>query len=210
VSAISDAGGIPLLIPATRPATEAGAYLDRIDGLCLSGGDDVDPGTYGRDNDCSLGVDASADAWEIELLRRAAARRMPSLCICRGVQVMNVAHGGTLHQEVLSSGGGLHEPLDDREVATKLADRHSVELSAGGRLSDIYQASVIEVNSLHHQAVDEIGDGLALEAVAPDGVIEGLAPIEQGWWAVGVQWHPERTGGADKALFEAFLGACSG
>jgi putative glutamine amidotransferase len=208
VAAFADAGATPLLIPNARPVEEASVFLDRIDGLALSGGGDVDPASYGARNERSYDTDATVDRWELALLAEARDRRMPTLCICRGIQILNVAHGGTLHQEVLAP-GTIHEPLSGRSGAEILAARHPVSLADGGRLQDIYGAGTLQVNTIHHQAIDVLGDGLAVEATAPDGIIEAVVSTDPDWWCVGVQWHPERNAAGDDRLFRALAGAAA-
>lgn len=209
VSAISSAGGVPLLVPNRRPMDEAGLLLDRVDGLVLSGGDDVDPATYGRENTDSKDVDDRVDAWEIELVQRARRRWLPTLAICRGIQILNVAHGGTLRQEIMTE-GGVHHPLTRLSAEQILAGGHEVGLTPLGRLARLYGTTTLAVNSIHHQAIDELGADLEVEAVAPDGIIEAVASKDSDWWAVGVQWHPERTRHhIDKPLFAAFVDAAA-
>ncbi len=208
VAAFADAEAIPLLIPNARPVEEASVFLDRIDGLVLSGGGDVDPASYGADNEASYDTDPSVDRWELALLTEARRRRMPTLCICRGIQILNVAHGGTLHQEVLAT-GTIHEPLSGRSGAEILAARHPVSLGEGGRLRDIYGAETLRVNTIHHQAIEVLGEGLAVEATAPDGIVEAVVSTDPGWWCVGVQWHPERNDAGDDRLFRSLVAAAA-
>ncbi len=203
VTAFSEAGMTPMLIPNARPVDEAALFLDRIDGLALSGGGDVDPASYGAHNERSYDTDPAVDRWELALLTEARRRRMPTLCICRGIQILNVAHGGTLHQEILAP-GTLHEPLSGRTGPEILAATHPVSFSDGGTLRGIYGADTLEVNTIHHQAIDVLGVGLAVEATAPDGIIEAVVSTDPQWWCVGVQWHPERNGGRDGRLFRSF------
>jgi putative glutamine amidotransferase len=203
VRAFCDAGMIPLLIANGRPVEEATAVLDRVDGLALSGGGDVDPSSYGAENTHSYDCDRRVDAWELALLGEARRRKVPTLCICRGIQILNVAHGGTLRQEILAP-DTIHEPLSGKSGPEILAARHPVELTGGGRLASIYGADQLLVNTIHHQAIDGLGDNLAVEACAPDGTIEAVASKDPNWWCVGVQWHPERTDGVDAPLFAAF------
>ena len=202
VTAFSEAGMTPMLIPNARPVDEAALFLDRIDGLALSGGGDVDPASYGAHNERSYDTDPAVDRWELALLTEARRRRMPTLCICRGIQILNVAHGGTLHQEMLAP-GTIHEPLSGRTGPEILATTHPVSLSDGGKLRGVYGADTLEVNTIHHQAIDMLGDGLAVEATAPDGIIEAVVSTDPQWWCVGVQWHPERNGGRDGRLFRS-------
>lgn len=210
ITTIGDAGAVPLLIPSRRPRDEAGTLLDRIDGLLLSGGDDVDPFTYGHEDAGSIGADRAVDDWEIELVQRARRRLVPTLAICRGMQVLNVAHGGTLRQHIWAEGTP-HPPLDGLTPDEVLAGGHAVGLTPSGRLAAIYGTTSLDVNSIHHQAIDDVGDGLEVEAVASDGVIEAVGSTDPSWWSVGVQWHPERTRfDVDKPLFAAFLDAATG
>lgn len=206
VSALSDSGATPLLIPNARPTNEAPAILDRVDGIVLSGGGDVDPSSYGAANSRSYDTDPLVDAWEMALLAEARRRRTPTLCICRGVQILNVAHGGTLHQEILAP-GTVHEPLSGKSPAEILAAKHSMSLAESGRLAAIYGTSTLEVNTIHHQAIDRVGDGLMVEGTAPDGIVEAVASTDPDWWCLGVQWHPERNGGIDAPLFGALTAA---
>jgi putative glutamine amidotransferase len=206
VLALSGSGATPLLIPNARPADEAPAVLDRLDGIALSGGGDVDPSTYGAPNSRSYDTDPLVDAWEMALLAEARRRRTPTLCICRGVQILNVAHGGTLHEEILAP-GTVHEPLAGKSPAEILAAKHAMNLTDGGRLAAIYGTSALEVNTIHHQAIDRLGDGLAVEGKAPDGIVEAVASTDPEWWCLGVQWHPERNGVADAPLFAALTAA---
>lgn len=202
VRAVSEAGGIPLLIPAARPTDEAEAAIDRVDGLVLTGGGDVDPATYGAARAGSYDDDPSADRWEIALIDRARSAGRPLLAICRGMQILNVALGGTLHQEI-GAPGALHEPIGGSPDAI-LARRHPVSLAPGGTLAGWHGTDSLSVNTIHHQAIDDLGAGLEIEATAPDGVIEGIrSPAD--WMAVGVQWHPERLPELAKPLFGGFL-----
>jgi putative glutamine amidotransferase len=208
VTAFSDSGMMPMLIPNARPVEEAALVLDRIDGLALSGGGDVHPASYGARDERSYDTDPAVDRWELALLAEARRRRMATLCICRGIQILNVAHGGTLHQEILAP-GTIHEPLSARSGREILATTHPVWLSEGGRLRDTYGVDALEVNTIHHQAIDVLGDGLAVEGVAPDGIIEAVVSADPGWWCVGVQWHPERNEGRDRRLFRSFGAAAA-
>lgn len=208
VAAFSDSGMTPMLIPNARPVEEAALFLDRIDGLALSGGGDVDPASYGAHDERSYDTDPVVDRWELALLAEARRRRMATLCICRGIQILNVAHGGTLHQDVLAP-GTTHQPLSGRTGPEILAAGHPVSLSESGRLRDIYGVDVLEVNTIHHQAIDVLGDGLAVEATAPDGIIEAVVSTDPEWWCVGVQWHPERNQGRDGRLFRSLAAAAA-
>jgi putative glutamine amidotransferase len=178
------------------------------DGLVLGGGIDVDPSRYGRDrlDNGTVEVDAERDAVDFDLLEIARRRRTPILGICRGLQVVNVALGGTLVQDIPAQqpSGVPHE--SPREPRTRRD--HSVAVAPGTRLEAIVAAREIEVNSRHHQAIEQVAEGLSVSAVAPDGVPEA---VEAGGaeWFVAVQWHPENLAGdpASERLFADFARA---
>jgi putative glutamine amidotransferase len=172
-------------------------YLDRLDGICLSGGPDLDPDSYGAlERHAELGpTEPSLDAFELALLNGALERGMPILAICRGAQALNVACGGTLRQHVPGH----------RQIELASQPTHTVEIVQRSRLARIVRASTLPVNSFHHQAVERVGAGLRVVARAADGTIEG---IEGAGFVLGVQWHAETL--ADHlGLFEALVAAAS-
>jgi putative glutamine amidotransferase len=207
VRSVEDAGGLALLLPPGQPS-DAPLLLDRLDGLLLSGGADIDPALYAQVPHPKLGrVVRARDDFELALCREALHRDLPILAICRGQQVLNVATGGTLVQDIPSVvvGAGDHDPPAERWEPV-----HEVDLLQGSRLRDILGRERVEVNSFHHQAVDALGDGLSICARAvTDRVVEGVEDPQRRF-VLGVQWHPEafwrepRTFGA---LFEALVGA---
>jgi len=190
VDAILAAGGIPLVLP---PQEDHAAVLtERIDGLLLSGGGDVAPERYGTSDvhPTTYGVHALRDRFELELVDAANARNMPILGICRGLQLLNVAYGGTLVQDVASSES---EALEHRQHETKRAKDdlgHQVRLDPNSVLAAIYGQETIGVNSFHHQAIDAVGDGLTVIGRATDDVIEAVADARRPF-VLAVQWHPE-------------------
>lgn len=207
VESVVAAGGVPVVGVHVEPEL-APTVLDGVDGLLVSGGGDVHPGTYGDEHDGrSHDVDLAADRFELALLREARARKLPTLCICRGMQLLNVAHGGTLRQDIAVD-GSIHPPYSavPEEV---VGARHDVEIEAGSRLAEVFGPGSRAVNTIHHQAVDRVGEGLVVTAHASDGTIEGLEPLERDWDALGVQWHPEKVYTEDEALFDAFVEACT-
>ena len=207
VRALEGAGLVPLIVPPLGDPAMAGRVLEAVDGLVLTGGEDVEPVHYGADPHQKLGeVNARRDASELALAAAARARRLPTLAICRGVQVLNVALGGTLVQDIpseLSVGG--HDGHADGEHRDSRV--HRIDVAAGSLLAAALGATSLDVNSFHHQAIDRLGAPLRITARAPDGVIEGVE-ADDAWWAVGVQWHPEELAASeepwDRALFAAF------
>jgi len=210
-AALAAAGGLPVAIPLNLPEPTLAALLGRLDGLCLAGGDDVDPVRYGEARHPALGaVDAERDRTELWLSRRALDERLPLLAICRGIQVLNVAAGGTLYQDLAAD---LPESLPHsyRPSPSTPWDRpkHRVRLAAGSGLARLLSAEELQTNSFHHQAVKQVAGGFTPVAWADDGVIEAIEANGQ-HFAIGVQWHPEAMARRDPAaqqLFRAFIAA---
>jgi putative glutamine amidotransferase len=179
--------------------------LDAFDALLLVGGGDVDPARYGAEPDPTLyGVEPDRDDLEIALLREADARRFPTLCVCRGMQVMNVAFGGTLIQHLADDDRFIPHgvPSGEEHIA------HQVKLAAASRIADAANTDVLSCASHHHQGVDAdgLGDGIVATGWSEDGLVEAIER-EEGWM-VGAQWHPEETAGEDRAqqgLFDGLL-----
>jgi putative glutamine amidotransferase len=193
-----------VVMPDDLGEDEADQLLDRFDGLLLIGGGDLDPESYGQPREQQVyGVIARRDGFELPLVRAAVARRMPTLAICRGHQVLNVALGGTLQQHVISR----DVPHGVPGVAGG-SIMHSVRVQDGSRLATTLGATVADISSQHHQAVEKLGDDLEAVAWADDGVIEGIELADDDRWVIGVQWHPEDTAGTDaveQRLFDAFV-----
>lgn len=212
LSALENAGLVPLAVAPISALERAHDVLAATSALVLTGGEDVDPARYGEAPHPRLGaVSGERDAWEIALVHAARERKLPVLAICRGVQILNVALGGTLIQDIPSEIDSEinHDPDHPRTQRT-----HSVEVMTDSRLARAIGVTRLDVNSVHHQAVRRVAPSLRIVATAPDGVIEGVetAPDDP-WWCVGVQWHPEDTvasgAGWDRMLFESF-GAIAG
>lgn len=195
------AGMTPVMFPAALDPTDAGRLVAMVDGLLISGGDDVDPATYGAENTDSKRAHPEVDLFEIALADEARARGKPVLAVCRGLQLLNVALGGTLRQEVTSE-GGVHD-LVTRDHEEMNARRHVVRFEEGSVLAEMYGAGEAKVNTLHHQGVERLADDLVVEARTDDGLIEA-ARFSGDWWALGVQWHPERLDDEHQRIFTIF------
>ena len=210
LTSLDGAGLTPIVVPPFAGGdrcADRDAILDVVSGLVLTGGEDVDPARYGAEPHPRLStVHAERDATELSLLDGARERLLPTLAICRGIQVMNVGLGGTLIQDIPSQRPSAiaHDGDGPRSDRT-----HAITLMRDSRLARAVARDQITVNSFHHQAVDALATGVIVTATAHDGVIEGIE-TEPGnpWWALGIQWHPEDlTGGPepwDRALFAAF------
>ncbi len=199
IDAVADVGLEPSLLVGGDPR----ASLETIDGLLLSGGGDIDPGQYGGEkHETNYMVDPRRDSYEIELTRCALASGLPILAICRGMQILNVATGGTLVAHVPERfGSALEHRAPPREPVV-----HRVQVPADSRLSLTLATTDLAVMSWHHQAVDRLGTGLRVAATAADGVIEAVEFV-QPRSVIAVQWHPELKGaddGRQRRLFAAF------
>ena len=189
---VAAGGGQPVLLP---PTPGIGGVLARLDGLVLSGGGDIDPARYGatRDPQTDAANPARDDA-EIELTRQALATGLPLLGICRGLQVVNVALGGTLHQHLLALVGH-----DGHSPEARGYGSHKVSVAAGSQLAGILGRTEAAVPTHHHQAVGRLGDGLVPTAWTDDGTVEAVELAEPESFMIAVQWHPEA--GDDLSLF---------
>jgi putative glutamine amidotransferase len=202
----------PVLIPATQDIDSLEGYLDGVSGLLFpGGGSNVEGRRYGGPTDIDMLVDPDRDHVALELMRGADARGMPFLAICRGFQEMNVAFGGTLHTDIHAAGhtaDHLEDPTED--LPTRYRYKHDIDLCAGGRLAALTGEQRVRVNSLHRQGVAKLAPPLAVEARAPDGLIEAYR-LDGNDFALGVQWHPEVTvesDGMSRLLFEALGASC--
>ena len=207
--AIEDARLTPIVVAPLEDLSRCDDVLSAVRGLVLSGGEDVVPGEYGAEPHPALGAtNAQRDRWEIALVRAARSRRIPTLAICRGIQVLNVALGGTLVQDIPAQWPGALEHEDsERTLRT-----HPVEVVPGTRTEAALGSTALTVNSVHHQAVDRLAAGLKITARSPDGLVEAVETDDDAWWAVGVQWHPEELVATaepwDRGLFAAFAARC--
>jgi putative glutamine amidotransferase len=194
---VAAAGGLPFIVPRE---SDPEAALDGMAGLLLSGGGDVAPATYGAvDEGGCEDVDPVADAWELALIECARERRLPTLGICRGMQLLAIAHGGALAQHCDPS---LHPGMGALPPSESLARRHPVALEPGSAAARAFGTDRVSVNTLHHQVVRDAGD-LVVTGRAADGTIEALEAGD--WPALGVQWHPEKMGDPGQAALFRFL-----
>jgi putative glutamine amidotransferase len=185
--AVQEAGGIAVVVPADGYADDPAAVLERLDGLVFSGGPGLDPAVYGQVRHPQLGpdVDRAGDEHELALLAGAAELDLPVLAICRGMQALNVARGGTLHQHLPD-----RTELPHNQGRASCEPAHTVSVAPGSLLRRLAGAAELEVNSFHHQAVDRIGAGLRVAAAAHDATVEAMwDPAAR--FCLGVQWHPE-------------------
>ena len=208
VDVVRVAGGVPLVLPAVEG--EIPEALDAVDALILPGGGDIDPAHYGgARHEANYGISPERDGFELALARAALARRdLPLLCICRGMQLLNVALGGDLVSHIPDHFGEkiVHRHPELRPVP------HPVRLERGSRLAGILGSTDLNVQSVHHQAVGRLGAGLRAVGWAPDGVIEAVESVQHGF-LIGVQWHPELAALTDerqRRLFETLIARARG
>ena len=205
--AVVSAGGVPVVIPPLGNG-QVPELLDRLGGVLLSGGPDIDPTLYRDESHPELGPTwRDLDELELDLARAADARGMPVFGICRGAQTINVARGGTLYQHLpdLDGHGVAHRQTDSGETVT-----HRVDILAGTRLAEIVGDGEVEVNSFHHQGVRDLGEGLEVSARSLDDVVEAVEDSEHPF-LIGVQWHAEFLVDRphEHALFRAFVVAAA-
>jgi putative glutamine amidotransferase len=207
--AIRHCGGAPVLIPAAQTTETIETILGRVEGLILSGGPDIHPRAYGEQPIEGLGeVDEGLDRMELEAARMALRKDIPLLAICRGIQTLNVALGGTLYQDIPRQVQGA---INHAQKADKAVSTHSVRIEGKTLLHRVILRKEIWVNSKHHQAIKDVASPLIVSARSGDGMIEAVeAPSKK--FALGVQWHPEGTWNVSadsKRLFRAFVQAAS-
>jgi putative glutamine amidotransferase len=208
LKAIEAAGGLPMVMPPlAEDAIEP--LLDRLDGICLSGGPDLDPALYEAKPHPELGpIEPDLDRFELAVAARADAREMPILAICRGTQALNIVRGGGLYQHLPD----LSTEVSHRQTNPSTEPSHPVEVDPDSHLAAVMGGTEVEVddvNSFHHQAIDRLGEGLRISARAPDGTVEAIEDPSRRFM-IGVQWHAEtlvhREGEAE--LFRRFVAAC--
>lgn len=211
IHALTDASRcMPVVMPAVAERVDARGVLDAVSGLVLTGSpSNVHPDYYGDELAApDIASDLQRDQTTIPVIREAVARGVPIFAVCRGIQELNVALGGTLHQFVhLLPGKRDHRSDRNRPVDQRAALSHDVRVTEGGMLHQILGSEVVAVNSLHGQAIDKPAPGLVIEALSEDGVVEGVSAPDAPGWLLGVQWHPEALYQEDapsRLLFEAF------
>jgi putative glutamine amidotransferase len=210
--AVASVGGVPFMIPLLDDDPVAlRCMYDQLDAVFVAGGIDLDPGTYGAERHVLTGrPDHARDAVEMHFVRWAMEDGKPVLGVCRGAQVINVVCGGTLHQDVSDQlpDADKHDYFPTEGFARDYL-AHSIRVEEDSRLLNAFGSSNVLVNSMHHQAIDRVGGGLRVTAVAPDGVVEAVESEDSGY-VVGVQWHPEMLVDKDAAthrLFSEFIAA---
>ena len=210
IQAVSQAGGIPVLVPLGLPGSQLKEMLQYLDGVLFSGGGDLEPGRFGGNFHPAVdGVDPDRDRTEIELFRDSVEGGIPFLGICRGIQTINVALGGTLYTHIPDQHpGAIHHPYIEGNPRDYLA--HPVKIQPGTQLFEILKDSPVQVNSMHHQGIRNLAPGLKATAHAPDGLIEAVE-LPGHPFGIAVQWHPEcLTAYAPmRELFRAFVEAAS-
>jgi putative glutamine amidotransferase len=208
LEAVQQAGGVPVLLPPQLSKASLERLVRGLDAVLLTGGGDMDPASFGETPHPTLyDVAPSRDALETSVTHMALEKNTPLLAICRGIQVLNVALGGTLYQDVGTEPGTAiqHSQKEARDQAT-----HKVTVAPGSRLAKVLGTDDVEVNSFHHQVIKALGRGLKPVAWAPDKLVEGVELDDDSRFVVGVQWHPEHlVGGSESArrLFASLIAA---
>lgn len=207
-AAVSRAGGLPVLVPVDTPLDRIDALLARLDGLLLTGGGDIETSCFqGEPHEKVYGVDTQRDALEFELVHRAIQSEKPLLAICRGCQVLNVALGGSLYTHISDQLEGAFEHSSPDELGWDYV-AHTISVTRGSLLETIVAQQQLEVNSLHHQGISQVAEGLEVIARAPDGLVEALT-LPGLAFALAVQWHPEWMPESEpmQRIFSAFIQA---
>lgn len=189
IAAIGNAGGIPMLIPLLGKKNSFSRYIDNIDALVLSGGEDISPLLYGENPTKTIKmINPRRDKWELELFNEAYRRNMPILGICRGIQLIDIAAGGNLYQDISVQ---CKEALGHMPIETEVHHLfHSINIEKESKLFDIFRSTQIDINSYHHQAVKDLAPGFKATARSEEGIIEAIESIDKKF-VIGVQWHPE-------------------
>ena len=205
--AVTGAGGAPIVLSPLAGVANVESLLEGVDGVVLTGGEDVDPSFYGATPSPKLGtVDRERDRFELALFAEAQRRSLPVLAICRGIQLVNVALGGTLWQDLLTERPG---PVQHAAGGARDQRSHAISIASGSRLADTLGRTALQVNSFHHQAIRDLAEQLVASAWAEDELVEGVESGPGAPWLLGVQWHPEEMhaerAAPDAGLFAALV-----
>jgi putative glutamine amidotransferase len=210
VDSVTAAGGVPFILPNLLESAEVERAAQQIDGLLVTGGGDIDPTLFGEEPHPNLGsISPARDQFEIAIIRKMMEQNKPVLAICRGCQILNIAAGGDMFQDIYAQ----HDKqlLQHSQRAPRSHGSHFVEVKEGSLLHQITDSTRFKVNSFHHQTVRHVAQGFQVSAVASDGIIEAFESTEHSF-ILGVQWHPEcmvPSGDApSRAIFNTFLQAC--
>jgi len=210
--AVEKCGGVPVILPITAELSTLQQVSAKLDGLLLTGGGDIDPLHFGEEPVVGMGqITPERDYYELELTKIFLSDHKSVLGICRGMQVLNIAAGGTIWQDIFTQ---LYHPvLKHNQQAPRPYPTHRVSILSDTLLSSIMgEHKEIRVNSFHHQSVNKVAKGFRVNALAPDGIIEGIELASEELFVLGVQWHPECMWESDRlqyALFQAFIKACN-
>lgn len=209
VYAVEKAGGIPVILPRLKKMEVLEPFLEKLDGILVSGGHDVNPRSYGSRITGKCGrIVPERDEMDLFITRYALDHEKPLLGICRGIQILCAATGGTIYQDLESEGGFMHHFMDNspREYPV-----HKIEIEQDSLLGKIFGKTEVEVNSYHHQAVKKVGPGIKITARSEDGVPESIELEDTKAFVLGVQWHPEMmfTSEEQQKIFKAFIEACT-
>lgn len=211
MDSVTRSGGVPLVLPNLVDVDQIETLLLKVDGLLITGGGDIDPTLFGEEPHPELGIiHPDRDRFEVSLIRKAMAKQVPILAICRGCQIVNIAAGGGMIQDIYTQCPG--ELLQHRQRAPRSHGSHYIDLEEGSLLHQITGKAHYKVNSFHHQALDSrMAEGFRVTARSSDGIIEAFESDNHAF-LIGVQWHPENmTASSDEPslrLFEAFVKAC--
>lgn len=210
IAAAVEGGGLPVMLPTVGGSELCREYIDMIDGLLLSGGQDILPNQYGEESiddfELNWNMTPERDAFEMELTRIAIARQMPILGICRGLQMLAVANGGILYQDI-NLQVPRENPIRHYQKSPFWYASHKVKIKSGSVLSDIFQSDHLETNSCHHQSVKTLPDGYAVTAFSADGIVEAIENTAHNF-TLGIQWHPERLLVKNKNWVKLFTRFC--
>ncbi|WP_085524452.1 gamma-glutamyl-gamma-aminobutyrate hydrolase family protein [Tuberibacillus sp. Marseille-P3662] len=210
IRSVIEAGGIPVVIPTGTKAGMAEVWISICSGIILSSGEDVDPNSYQAEPDPMIRkTNGKRDQLEIELVRNAQKQTKPILAICRGITMLNAALGGTVIQDIETNNSNA---INHYQQAARPEPTHEIQIDNQSRLYQIFNRSKIRVNSMHHQAIDQLAPNLKPVAVAPDGVIEAVEGVNEISLLWGIQWHPEEMASEDSSmdqLFKEFVSECT-